>query len=152
MPHATLKIATAFMLGVLLAGGISFAFAQSLNGPNDPQQPSMNMNMHGRMAHGFAGSFHRRWHGFMPGPAGAAIADLNGIQRLYMLQGRRKDIAGLYRYVLSKTQDPQLRNYAYRHLARAELQVTNADQAIATLRQNLDENLTQLNQAASNKQ
>jgi len=45
-----------------------------------------------------------------------------------------------------------LRNYAYRHLARAELQVSNTDQAIATLRQNLDENLTQLNQQTASGQ
>lgn len=154
MQHATLKIAMAFVLGAILAGGGSIAFAQSFNAPNgaqnDPQQRSITIQR--RFTRDVPGGFQHGWHRFQRGPLGAAIADLNGIQRLYLLQGRRKDIADLYRYVLSKTQNPQLRNYAYRHLARAELQVSNTSQAIATLRQNLDENLTQLNQSAGNKQ
>jgi len=147
MQHATIKVFAAFILGALLAGGISFAVAAP---PGDMQGPTMQGPMPAR--HVFIQRYLRGWRGRMHGPAGAAIADLKGIQRLYMLEGRRKDIADLYRYVLSKTQNPELRNYAYRHLARAELQVTNAGQAIATLRQNLDENLAQLNQAAGNKQ
>lgn len=145
MQHATIKVLGAFILGALLAGGISFAVAAPPGDAGNMQGP---MQARGAFMHRSA----RGWRGHMGGPAFAAITDLKGIQRLYVLQGRRKDIADLYRYVLSKTQNPVLRNYAYRHLARAELQVTNADQAIATLRQNLDENLAQLNQTAGSKQ
>ncbi|MGA9852478.1 MAG: hypothetical protein WBR15_06045 [Gammaproteobacteria bacterium] len=145
MQHTTVKVLTAFLLGALLAGGISFAIAEPFN---------TNNNSHGTMPDrgAFMHRFHGGWGGHRNGPTAAAIADLNGIQRLYMMEGRRKDVADLYKYVLSKTQNPELRNYAYGHLARAEIQVTNADQAIATLRQSLDENLTRLNNAANTKQ
>lgn len=145
MQHATVKVLGAFVLGALLAGGISFAVAAPPGDSGDMQGPPP-------ARHVFIQRYIRSGQGQMHGPVFAAIADLKGIQRLYMLQGRRKEIADLYRYVLSKTQNPILRNYAYRHLARAELQVTNADQAIATLRQNLDENLTQSNKTTSNGQ
>jgi hypothetical protein len=150
MQHATVKALGVFILGALLAGGVSFAIAAPSGGAGDIQSPTMQRPMLMRAL--FMQRFAHGWQGRMHGPVGAAIADLKGIQRLYRLEGRRQDIAGLYRYVLSKTRDPELRNYAYRHLARAELHVTNANQAIATLRQNLDENLAQLNRTAGNKQ
>ena len=150
MQYATVKVLGAFILGALLAGGVSFAIAAPPGDTGNMQSPMMQSPMPMRAV--FMQRFAHGWQGRMHGPAGAAIADLKGIQRLYMLEGRRKDIADLYRYVLSKTRNPELRNYAYRHLARAELHVTNANQAIATLRQNLDENLAQLNRTAGNKQ
>lgn len=149
MQHASIKVVGAFVLGALLTGGISYACAQSAGTANGMQR---SVTVQREVTRGFPGGLHRGWQGQMRGPAFAAIADLKGIQRLYMLQGRRKDIADLYRYVLGKTQNPVLRNYAYRHLARAELQVSNTDQAVATLRQNLDENLTQLNQKSGSGQ
>lgn len=148
MQHANLKIATAFVLGVVLASGIPFAFAQSADAPAGAQR---SVTVQREITRGFPAGFQHNWRRMQPGPVGAAIADLNGIRRLYLLEGKRQDLAELYRYVLSKTQNPALRNYAYRHLARAELQVTNTDQAIATLRQNLDENLVRLNQAPASK-
>ena len=149
MQHANLKIATAFVLGAVLAGGIPFAFAQSADSPTGAPRSVAEQR---EVTHGFPGGMHQGWRRMQSGPVGAAIADLNGMRRLYLLEGKRQDLAELYRYVLSKTQNPALRNYAYRHLARAELRVTNSDQAIATLRQNLDENLTRLNQAPASKQ
>lgn len=146
MQHANLKIATAFVLGAVLAGGIPFAFAQSADSPAGAPR---SVTVQREITRGFPAGMHRNWR--RSGPMGAAIADLDGIRRLYLLEGKRQDLAELYRYVLSKTQNPALRNYAYRHLARAELRVTNADQAIATLRQNLDENLIRLNQAPAGK-
>lgn len=145
MQHATVKVLGAFILGALLAGGVSFAIAAPPGDTGNMQSPTMPMRavFMQRYAHG--------WQGRMHGPAGAAIADLKGIQRLYMLEGRRKDIADLYRYVLSKTRNPELRNYAYRHLARAEIKLTNTNQAVATLRQSLDENLARLNQTGTAK-
>ena len=44
-------------------------------------------------------------------------------------------------YVLAKTQNPMLRTYVYHRLARLQMQPTNVDQAAATLRKSLDENL-----------
>ena len=142
MQHVNLKIVTAFVLGAVLAGGIPFAFAQSADAPR-------NIIVQREVTRGFPAGMHQNWR--RSGPVGAAIADLNAMRRLYLLEGKRQNLAELYRYVLSKTQNPALRNYAYRHLARAELQVTNADQAIATLRQNLDENLVRLNRAPAGK-
>ncbi|MDE2070448.1 MAG: hypothetical protein KGJ04_04175 [Gammaproteobacteria bacterium] len=146
MQPANLKIATAFVLGAVLAGGIPFAFAQSADAPAGVPR---SVTVQREVTRGFPAGMHRNWR--RSGPVGAAIADLNGMRRLYLLEGRRQNLAELYRYVLSKTQNPVLRNYAYRHLARAELQVTNTDQAIATLRQSLDENLVRLNQAPATK-
>ena len=148
MQHANLKIVAAFLLGAVIAAGIPVAFAQSADAPAGAQR---SVTVQREIARGFPAGMQENWRGLRSGPVGAAIADLNGMRRLYLLEGKRQDLADLYRYVLSRTRNPVLRNYAYRHLARAELKVTNADQAIATLRQNLDENLTRLNPAPAAK-
>lgn len=153
MQHLGLKVFAVFVLGAVLAGGISLAVAA----PPGPGGAGLAQNLApapGSLAQGF----HRGWRGGMRGPAFAAIAgmrgpgfaaiaDLRSMRRLYLLQGQRKQVTDLYRYVLSKTRDPVLRNYAYRQLARSQLQISNADAALATLRQNLEENLAQLNKA-----
>ncbi len=143
MRHATVKIATAFILGAVLAGGISFAIAQPFNAGGGPQRRIVVRREIMRRFHG--GDWHRL------GPAGAAIMDMKAIQRLYLLEGRRQDLVGLYHDVLGKTRNPEVRNYAYGHLARAEIKLTNTSQAVATLRQSLDENLARLNQTATAK-
>ena len=71
----------------------------------------------------------------------AAMRDLRALQHLYLMQGRRGDAEALYRQVLTRTQDPILRNFAYARLARLQALPTNPDAAIATLRAALDENL-----------
>lgn len=142
MQHLGLKVFGVFVLGAVLAGGISLAVAA----PPGPGGAGLAQNL-APAPGSFAPGFHRGWRGGMRGPAFAAIADLRSMQRLYLLQGQRKQVTDLYRYVLGKTRDPVLRNYAYRQLARSQLQISNADAAIATLRQNLEENLAQLNKA-----
>lgn len=76
------------------------------------------------------------------GPGSAVISDLHELERLYMMTGRSKELPALYNDVLAKSQDPAVRTYVYHHLARAQLAPSNPDQAIATLRKSLDENLT----------
>ncbi|HEX7112156.1 MAG TPA: hypothetical protein VF216_06915, partial [Mizugakiibacter sp.] len=60
---------------------------------------------------------------------------------------RAKDLPALYKDVLAKTRNPIVRTYAYRHLAHAQLKPANLDQAIATLKQSLDEDLARLDKA-----
>jgi hypothetical protein len=64
---------------------------------------------------------------------------------LYVLNGRVNDLGTLYKHVLDKTQNPEVRRYVYRHLARSEMKPANVDQAIATLQKGLDEDLARLN-------
>lgn len=77
-------------------------------------------------------------------PVFQTLRNLRELERLYLIHGRARDIAGLYRDVLDKTQHPVVRQFAYRRIARNELQPGDADKAIATLRQSLDENLRRL--------
>jgi hypothetical protein len=88
---------------------------------------------------------HGHHHGMGHMAARAAIHDLREIKHLYLETGRANQLPALYQDVLSKTQDPFVRNYAYQELARAELRPADPDKAIATLRTSLNENLTQLN-------
>lgn len=76
------------------------------------------------------------------GPGSPVIEDLQALERLYRESGRSKDLQALYNDVLTKTQDPRVRTYVYHHLARAQAAPANVDQAIATLRKSLDENLS----------
>lgn len=79
-----------------------------------------------------------------PGFEGAGspvIDDLQALERLYRESGRSKDLTALYNDVLAKTQDPRVRTYVYHHLAHVQSAPVNTDQAIATLRKSLDENL-----------
>lgn len=75
------------------------------------------------------------------GPGMGAMTDLHALERLYRRAGREKDLAGIYDEVLAKSQDPHLRTYAYHRLARLQAQPASFDQAIATLRKSLSENL-----------
>jgi hypothetical protein len=129
-------------LALLLAGSASFAMAQDTRPPT-PAPPAAAPVTHDKMAH-----MHRhdlRDHGMdgrhMRGFEGGAIGDLRALERLYLESGRSKELPALYNEVLSKTQDPRLRDYAYHHLARAQARPANVDQAIATLRKSLEENL-----------
>lgn len=72
---------------------------------------------------------------------GGAFADLRALERLYRESGREKELAGVYNDVLAKTQEPRLRSYVYHRLARLQARPANLDQAIATLRKSLSENL-----------
>jgi len=70
------------------------------------------------------------------------IGDLQALERLYRESGRSKELTALYNDVLSKSQDPRVRTYVYHQLARLQSAPANTDQAIATLRKSLDENLS----------
>jgi predicted negative regulator of RcsB-dependent stress response len=58
-----------------------------------------------------------------------------------MQAGRSKELSAVYSDVLARSQNPRVRNYVSHRLARLQAQPANVDQAIATLRKNLDENL-----------
>ncbi|MFL9950262.1 hypothetical protein PQR68_30125 [Paraburkholderia agricolaris] len=85
-------------------------------------------------------------HGPM-GPGFAVINDLEQLRRLYAMSGREGEIVAVYHDVLNKTQDPMLRHYVYDSLAREQLKPANADQAIATLRTSLSEDLVSANKS-----
>lgn len=131
------KTLFASALAVLIAGSVSFVMAQ--NTPSPPSTPhtaaSRDMRVirgdrdHGMRMHGFD---HRR---------SGMIGDLRGLERLYMQAGRSKEMASVYNDVLARSQDPRVRDYVYHRLARLQAQPANVDQAIATLRKGLDENL-----------
>lgn len=79
-------------------------------------------------------------------PVGATLRNLRELERLYLIDGRAQEIPALYRDVLARTQNPAVREFAFRRIARNELKPGDADKAIATLRQSLDENLQRLPQ------
>ena len=93
-----------------------------------------------RAHHGDRGDHGMRMHRFDRQRSGV-IGDLHGLERLYMQAGRSKEMASVYNDVLARSQDPRVRDYVYKRLARLQAQPANVDQAIATLRKGLDENL-----------
>ncbi|MDA3914672.1 hypothetical protein [Oleiagrimonas sp.] len=135
----------------LIAGSGSFVFAQDASKPAPPSPSAAQQGMHGHpdwnKMHGMHGMDHGRgMHGHRHGGSAAAvIADLHQISRLYVMQGKARELPGFYKGVLARTQDPMVRNYIYHSLARAQMMPKNPDAAIATLRTSLDENLTRLN-------
>ena len=132
------KTLLASALVALLAGSATFAMAQ-----DTPASPSTAHTMITKQArilpgdrdHGMAG--HRMHHQQRSG----VIGDLRAMERLYQHAGRGKEMAAVYNDVLAKSQDPRVRDYVYKRLARLQAQPANVDQAIATLRKGLDENL-----------
>jgi hypothetical protein len=150
------KTLLASAASLLLAGSAAFAYAQDAapqappaptarmappaNAPQGPQAgPKWNRDGdHGRGGHGGWGH-----HGHGDMAKAGVIGDLRSLERLYVTTGRQKELPALYNEVLAKSQNPMVRDYAYRHLARAQMQPQNVDAAIATLRKSLDENLAQ---------
>ncbi|MHB1271649.1 MAG: hypothetical protein ACYCZD_02590 [Rhodanobacter sp.] len=134
------KTLLASTLAALLAGSVTLVMAQDRPAPPSAPAPH-GMAMHGPAAHG--GDRHgMHVHRFdFGGPRSSVIGDLRGLERLYILSGRSKDLATLYNEVLARSQDPRVRDYVYRHLARLQARPANVDQAIATLRKGLDESL-----------
>ena len=134
------KTLLASTLAALLAGSVTLVMAQDRPAPPSAPAPH-GMAMRGPAAHGgYRHAMHMHRFGF-EGPRSSVIGDLHGLERLYMLSGRGKDLAALYNEVLAKSQDPHVRDYVYRHLARLQARPANVDQAIATLRKGLDESL-----------
>ena len=151
------KTLIASAASILLAGSTAFAFAQDAV-PQSPSAPAARSAQAGAPAggqkwghdghdgHGGWGGQHGRGEWAKHGRGkeqGGVIGDLHSLERLYVLTGRSKELPALYNEVLAKSQNPRVRDYAYRHLARAQMQPANVDAAISTLRKSLDENLAQ---------
>jgi hypothetical protein len=154
------KTLIASAASLLLAGSAAFAFAQDA-APQAPSAPAARSapagapaagkgqkwghdGQWGRDGHEGRGGEHGRGEWARHGRGkeqGGVIGDLHSLERLYVLTGRSKELPALYNEVLAKSQNPRVRDYAYRHLARVQMQPTNVDGAISTLRKSLDENL-----------
>lgn len=139
----------ALALAALLVAGSGIALfslpeaqaaAEATTGPAAQESPRGGERgmRHGRRGGAFAAR--------TGGPVQSTIRDLRALERLYLVDGRAKDIEGLYRDVLTRTQNPAVRQFAYGRIARNELRPANTGEAIATLRQSLDENLKRLPQ------
>ncbi|CAB3730073.1 hypothetical protein [Paraburkholderia rhynchosiae] len=138
------------ILGAALAAVLTMAATAAF--ADEPLPPPAPGDMHGEAPHGDGPP---RMHGAMGpmdamrpiGPGLAVINDLEQLRRLYALSGRSGDIVAVYHEVLNKTQDPILRHYVYDSLAREQLKPANPEQAIATLRTTLSEDLAAANKA-----
>ena len=124
-------------LSAVLTLAAMAAFAEEAPPPAAPQS-------HGEPQHG-DGPAHGRM-GPM-GPGFAVINDLEQLRRLYAMSGHQGEIIAVYHDVLNKTQDPMLRHYVYDSLAREQLKPANPEQAIATLRTSLSEDMAAANKA-----
>lgn len=141
------KTLLASALALMVAGLASQVWAQDA----PPAPPAKSSPKAAPMAHdampgpmgGPEGGFGHPGFGRpdMAGPEAPVIGDLAALERLYRESGRSKELPALYNDVLSKSQDPRVRTYVYHQLARLQAAPANTDQAIATLRKSLDENL-----------
>lgn len=136
------KVLFSAAVAAFLSVAATAAFAQDVSAPPPPPP------MHGGPDHGDGAHEQHGPGGPMMGPRGPAFAvinDLEQLRRLYAMSGHEGEIVAVYHDVLSKTQDPMLRHYVYDSLAREQLKPANPDQAIATLRTSLAEDLTAAN-------
>ncbi|TBR40176.1 MULTISPECIES: hypothetical protein [Dyella] len=139
----------ASMLALTLAGATSLALAQDAPAPPPAKSGApAKAAPRGGDRHDQRGPRDDDDRGMMFGgrfgpPDSPVIGDLRDLERLYVQSGRAKELPALYNSVLAKSQDPRVRTYVYHQLARAQAAPTNVDQAIATLRKSLDENLAQ---------
>jgi len=146
MQRKTLLVSAA---SLLLAGSAALAIAQDA-APKAPATPAAQSAQQGpqrdggqKWGHGGprGGDHDRGGHWGRGHQMGGVIGDLRGLERLYIMSGRQKELPALYNDVLAKSQNPMVRDYAYRHLARAQMAPTNVDAAIATMKKSLDESL-----------
>lgn len=140
-------------VSILLAGSAAFAFAQdaapksaapSAHSSQPAGQQQGQKWGHGGnrdQGRGERGGWGHHGRGGMQ--RSGVIGDIRALERLYIVTGRSKELPALYNDVLAKSQNPMVRDYVYRHLARAQMQPQNADAAIATMRKSLDESLAQ---------
>ncbi|MBT2115407.1 hypothetical protein KK141_06740 [Dyella sp. LX-66] len=129
-------------LSLLLAGGATYALAQDAAPPSAPAD-SKNVSPPRRDAAPRAPAAPAPLNLPMASAEPPVLADLRELERLYTQAGRVKELPALYNAVLAKSQDPRVRTYTYHQLARAQMEPANMDQAIATLRKSLDENLAE---------
>ncbi|HEY1771578.1 MAG TPA: hypothetical protein VGH91_00130 [Gammaproteobacteria bacterium] len=136
----------ALACAALMVGGISVAIADDAGGGGSDGQAPMHEGQDHDWGHG-------GWDGHRHGSPAvlAAMMDLHGMERLYLMEGHPKDVVALYQSVLNKTHDPILRNFIYRRLARAQLMPSDPQAAIGTLQKSLDENLDRLNSDSHDK-
>ena len=97
---------------------------------------------------------HRHGHGRMGerrmafraanNPSASVLRDVAGLERMYRRSGREKEIPGLWRDVLARTNDPVVRHMAGGRLARLEWRAGNKDAAIEQMKKNLDADLKRL--------
>lgn len=127
-------------IAAFLSVAATAAFAQEASPPAPAQMHGGPEHHDGEHEHGPMGP--------MMGPRGpgfTVINDLEQLRRLYAMSGHEGEIVAVYHDVLSKTQDPMLRHYVYDSLAREQLKPANPEQAIATLRTSLAEDLSAAN-------
>ncbi|MEX3857567.1 hypothetical protein QF001_002560 [Paraburkholderia youngii] len=136
MRKAILSAAVAAVLGIIATAALA----------DDGMPPPPPAAMHDGGPRGDGPPGHGPMMGH-PSPAFAVINDLEQLRRLYALSGRQGEIVAVYHDVLNKTQDPMLRHYVYDSLAREQLKPANPEQAIATLRTSLAEDLAIANKA-----
>ncbi len=79
-------------------------------------------------------------------PAMATVINLRALERATRRDGKPDEVLAIYRDVLTRTQDPLVRNFAHYRIARLEMRDDDARAALAALRANLDENLARLRQ------
>ncbi|GAB3026708.1 hypothetical protein GCM10027285_05990 [Oleiagrimonas citrea] len=143
---------SALATALIATGGLALAQQTAPPAPPAPPAPA-NQPMKMGVPHAWKGRMGQHRHGKHSmhrmgrrgGPAGAVISDLRQLSRLYRAAGKADQLPALYKDVLSKTQNPMVRNYAYDALARAQMRPRDPNAAIATLRKSLNENLTRLN-------
>jgi hypothetical protein len=151
-PTMNRKPLLASALVVLMAGSASFVMAQKAP-PPPSATPDKVMTKEVHVIRGDDGGRDvrvlrsdgardiRMFRNHAEHERGGVIGDLRSLERLYAQAGRSKDMTAVYNDVLSKSQDPRVRDYVYHRLARLQAQPTNVNQAIATLRKALDESL-----------
>jgi len=143
-------LTSALVLLVVAGGGYAIAQDAAPKSAPAPAAKAMPAPRGPQTGHGDTPGFTGDGPGFdrpgfgrpgFDGPGSPVIEDLQALEHLYRESGRSKDLQALYNDVLSKTQDPRVRTYVYHHLARLQSAPANTEQAIATLRKSLDENL-----------
>ena len=79
-------------------------------------------------------------------PVFQTLRNLRELERLYLIDGRAQEIPAMYRDVLTRTENPAVRQFAYHRIARYDLKPADVTTSIATLRQSLEESLQRLPQ------
>lgn len=134
-----------FLAGLLIAGSISFAIAAPFgqDGAESGAMPPPDRPMTYMSDFRHPGMMGRNAH-WRHDPVHIVITDIRGIERLDRISGRVQELPALYNHVLDKTQNPEVRHYAYMHLALSQMKPANVAQAETTLRKSLDEDLARL--------
>lgn len=139
MRTKTLAFLALALLGVATAG--SYAVAQSAAG-TDPATTATDPGAGQHRPH--RGRFAARAAALSNDPVFAVKRNLMQLERLYILDGRAKDVPALYQDLLTRTQNAQLRSFAYARIAKQQARPANPSQVIATVKQALDENLARV--------